>query len=71
MGAQVLVGITATKFLGVLILGFAPATIFKLYFFRIYLFLIILGAYNGLMFLPVVLSLIGPGIDKSEMIESY
>jgi len=64
MGAQVLVGITTTKFIGVLVLAFAPATIFKLYYFRMYIFIIIMGAFNGLMFLPVMLSLIGPDVDK-------
>ena len=69
MGSQVLVGITTTKFIGVVVLAFAPSTLFKLYYFRMYLFIIILGAFNGLMFLPVLLSLIGPGMDKTEEIE--
>jgi len=64
MGAQVLVGITTTKFIGVLVLAFAPATIFTLYYFRMYIFIVIMGAFNGLMFMPVMLSLIGPGVDK-------
>lgn len=60
MGSSVVVGIASTKFIGVLILAFAPSTLFKLYYFRMYLFIIILGVFNGLMFLPIVLSFIGP-----------
>jgi hypothetical protein len=36
-----------------------------------YLFIIVFGAFNGLMFLPTLLSLIGPAEDKSEIIEGY
>lgn len=70
MGSSVLVGIATTKFIGVLVLAFAPSTLFKLYYFRMYLFIIVFGAFNGLMFLPTVLSIIGPDEDKSEVIES-
>jgi len=64
MGSQVLVGITTTKFLGVTVLAFAPATLFKLYYFRMYIFIVIIGAFNGLMFMPILLSLVGPPPDK-------
>ena len=60
MGSSVLVGIASTKFIGVIVLAFAPSTIFKLYYFRMYLFIILLGLFNGLMFLPLVLRWIGP-----------
>lgn len=60
MGSSVVVGIASTKFLGVCVLAFAPSTLFKLYYFRMYLFIIILGVFNGLFFLPVMLSVIGP-----------
>ena len=60
MGSSILVGIASTKFIGVIVLAFAPSTIFKLYYFRMYLFIIFLGAFNGLMFLPLLLRWIGP-----------
>jgi len=60
MGSSVIVGIASTKFLGVLVLAFAPSTLFKLYYFRMYLCIILLGVFNGLFFLPVMLSLCGP-----------
>ena len=71
MGSSVLVGITFTKFIGVIVLAFASSTLFKLYYFRMYLFIIILGAFNGLMVLPVLLSLIGPQADVNEILDDY
>jgi Niemann-Pick C1 protein len=71
MGSSVLVGITFTKFIGVIVLAFASSTLFKLYYFRMYLFIIILGAFNGLMLLPVLLSLIGPQADINEILQDY
>jgi Niemann-Pick C1 protein len=68
MGSSVLVGITFTKFIGVTVLAFAPSTLFQLYYFRMYLFIIILGAFNGMMVLPVLLSLIGPQTDINEIL---
>ena len=71
MGSSVLVGITFTKFIGVVVLAFASSTLFKLYYFRMYLFIIILGAFNGLMVLPTLLSLIGPQADINEILQDY
>lgn len=62
MGSSVVVGIASTKFLGVMVLAFAPSTLFKLYYFRMYLFIILLGVFNGLFFLPTLLSIIGPAV---------
>lgn len=69
MGSSVIVGIASTKFLGVLVLAFAPSTLFKLYYFRMYLSIILLGVFNGLFFLPVMLSMIGPPTDEFEVLE--
>jgi len=71
MGASVLVGIATTKFIGVIVLAFAPSTLFQLYYFRMYLFIIVFGVFNGLVFLPTLLSLIGPAEYKSEILEGY
>jgi Niemann-Pick C1 protein len=60
MGSSVLVGIGSTKFIGVIVLAFAPSNLFRLYYFRMYLFIIILGLFNGLMVIPLLLSRIGP-----------
>lgn len=70
MGSSVVVGIASTKLLGILVLAFAPSTLFQLYYFRMYLFIIILGVFNGLCFLPVMLSWIGPPTDEVEVMEA-
>ena len=67
MGSSVVVGIASTKFLGVMVLAFAPSTLFKLYYFRMYMFIIVLGVFNGLFFLPVLLSFIGPDPDEKDI----
>ena len=69
MGSSVVTGIASTKALGILVLAFAPSTLFQLYYFRMYLFIIILGVWNGLFFLPVMLSFIGPPTDEIELLE--
>jgi len=68
MGSSVVVGIASTKLLGIIVLAFAPSTLFRLYYFRMYLFIIILGVFNGLAFLPVLLSLIGPPANEEELL---
>lgn len=69
LGSSVLVGIASTKFIGVIVLAFATSTLFKLYYFRMYLFIIFLGCFNGLMFMPLMLKRIGPAPDMDEIRE--
>ena len=59
VGISVFSGITATKFLGVIILATATTRLFRIYFFRMYMALVLLGAWHGLVVLPILLALFG------------
>jgi Niemann-Pick C1 protein len=59
VGASIISGITLTKFCGIGVLAFAPSMLFRVYFFRMYLGIVLLGFFHGMVLLPVLLSLFG------------
>ncbi|PWN18903.1 hypothetical protein BCV69DRAFT_272775 [Microstroma glucosiphilum] len=59
VGGSVLSGITGTKLVGISVLAFTRSELLRLYYARMWLALILLGATHGLILLPVLLSYFG------------
>ncbi|TDH72218.1 hypothetical protein CCR75_002762 [Bremia lactucae] len=55
---SVIFGITLTKIIGLSVLTLADSRVFKKYYFRMYMMVVLCGVLNGMLLLPVVLSTI-------------
>ena len=56
---QVFCGVIMIKFLGVIVLLFAKTQLIEIYYFRMYMYMVVVGALHGLVLLPVILSYVG------------
>ncbi|XP_011616869.1 NPC1-like intracellular cholesterol transporter 1 [Takifugu rubripes] len=68
MGSAVFAGVAMTNLPGILVLAFAKAQLIQIFFFRLNLVITLLGLVHGLVFLPVLLSYFGPGVNKAVLL---
>ncbi|KAK4808340.1 hypothetical protein QYF61_024219 [Mycteria americana] len=61
MGSKVVAGVAMTNLPGIVVLAFAKAQLIQIFFFRLNLIITLVGLAHGLVFLPVLLSYVGPG----------
>ncbi|KAM5273630.1 NPC1-like intracellular cholesterol transporter 1 [Ctenodactylus gundi] len=69
MGSAVFAGVAMTNLPGILILGLADAQLIQVFFFRLNFLITGMGLLHGLVFLPVLLSYLGPDINPAVMRE--
>nr|XP_019960969.1 PREDICTED: Niemann-Pick C1-like protein 1 [Paralichthys olivaceus] len=69
MGSAVFAGVAMTNLPGILVLAFAKAQLIQIFFFRLNLIITLLGLAHGLIFLPVLLSYFGPGVNKAVLLQ--
>ncbi|XP_067087125.1 NPC1-like intracellular cholesterol transporter 1 [Osmerus mordax] len=69
MGSAVFAGVAMTNLPGIVVLAFAKAQLIKIFFFRLNLVITLLGLVHGLVFLPVLLTYFGPGVNKAVLLK--
>ncbi|KAG7859767.1 hypothetical protein KL919_002472 [Ogataea angusta] len=68
IGGSTLSGITLTKLIGIVVLGFTRSKIFQIYYFRMWFSLIVLASLHSLVLLPLLLSIFG---GKGYQVSSF
>ncbi|XP_059499854.1 NPC1-like intracellular cholesterol transporter 1 [Stegostoma tigrinum] len=69
MGSAVFAGVAMTNLPGIIVLYFAQSQLIQVFFFRLNLVITLLGLVHGLVFLPVLLSYFGPGINSAAFLQ--
>ncbi|RXN14188.1 Niemann-Pick C1 1 [Labeo rohita] len=69
MGSAVFAGVAMTNLPGIVVLAFAKAQLIQIFFFRLNLVITLLGLAHGLIFLPVLLSFFGPGVNNAVLLQ--
>uniref|UniRef100_A0A672MKP1 NPC1 like intracellular cholesterol transporter 1 n=1 Tax=Sinocyclocheilus grahami TaxID=75366 RepID=A0A672MKP1_SINGR len=69
MGSAVFAGVAMTNLPGIVVLAFAKAQLIQIFFFRLNLVITLLGMAHGLIFLPVLLSFLGPGVNNAVLLQ--
>ncbi|TRY92855.1 hypothetical protein DNTS_015608 [Danionella cerebrum] len=69
MGSAVFAGVAMTNLPGIVVLAFAKAQLIQIFFFRLNLVITLLGMAHGLIFLPVLLSYFGPGVNNAVLLQ--
>lgn len=69
MGSAVFAGVAMTNLPGIVVLAFAKAQLIQIFFFRLNLVITLLGMAHGLIFLPVLLSYFGPGVNNALLLQ--
>jgi len=67
MGPAVFAGVALTNLPGIIVLNWATAQLIQIFFFRMCLIITLLGTAHGLIFLPVLLSYVGPPVNKAML----
>merc|ERR1712142_99841 len=70
MGPAVFAGVALTNLPGIIVLNWATAQLIQVFFFRMCLVITLLGTAHGLIFLPVLLSYIGPPVNNAYLYEA-
>uniref|UniRef100_A0A2K6GTP5 NPC1 like intracellular cholesterol transporter 1 n=1 Tax=Propithecus coquereli TaxID=379532 RepID=A0A2K6GTP5_PROCO len=69
MGSAVFAGVAMTNLPGILVLGLAKSQLIQVFFFRLNLIITLMGLLHGLVFLPVILSYLGPDVNPALVLE--
>ncbi|XP_016424679.1 Niemann-Pick C1-like protein 1 [Sinocyclocheilus rhinocerous] len=69
MGSAVFAGVAMTNLPGIVVLALAKAQLIQIFFFRLNLVITLLGMAHGLIFLPVLLSFLGPGVNNAVLLQ--